>query len=292
MLKRYGRLMIATSLVSLLPTIAGLILWNRLPEQVPIHFDFEGNPDNYGSRAFAVFFIPLFLLAMQWLCLLITRTDPKRRNVSPKVMTLVLWICPLISVLVGVIMYASALGAQLALGRIMPVLFGLLFVAIGNYLPKCKQNYTVGIKLPWTLCVDHRRHRARHHRAGRHEQLGIPHDPVAGHGSFRRRILVCALPQKMRMIRPGPAMVVGSISNHPLHIKLPLRHTAHRRGSFSMPFELTGSTSRRIQKSSDPSARGCCWRHKRRCARCGPSCPAHGRRASRCPPLPSTSHSG
>lgn len=151
MLKRYGRLMIATSLVSLLPTIAGLILWNHLPEQVPIHFDFEGNPDNYGSRAFAVFFIPLFLLAMQWLCLLITRTDPKRRNVSPKVMTLVLWICPLISVLVGVIMYASALGAQLALGRIMPVLFGLLFVAIGNYLPKCKQNYTVGIKLPWTL---------------------------------------------------------------------------------------------------------------------------------------------
>ena len=62
MLKRYGRLMIATSLVSLLPTIAGLILWNRLPEQVPIHFDFEGNPDNYGSRAFAVFFIPLFYL--------------------------------------------------------------------------------------------------------------------------------------------------------------------------------------------------------------------------------------
>ena len=151
MLKRYARLMAVTSLICLLPTAAGLILWSRLPEQVPIHFDFAGNPDNYGSRAFAVFFIPLFILAMQWLCLLLTRTDPKRRNVSPKVMTLVLWICPLISVLVGVIMYASALGAQLDLGRIMPVLFGLLFVAIGNYLPKCRQNYTVGIKLPWSL---------------------------------------------------------------------------------------------------------------------------------------------
>ena len=28
---------------------------------------------------------------------------------------------------------------------------GILFLVIGNYLPKCKQNYTIGIKLPWTL---------------------------------------------------------------------------------------------------------------------------------------------
>ena len=34
---------------------------------------------------------------------------------------------------------------------IMPVLIGLIFTIIGNYLPKCKQNYTVGIKIPWTL---------------------------------------------------------------------------------------------------------------------------------------------
>ena len=28
---------------------------------------------------------------------------------------------------------------------------GMLLVITGNYLPKSKQNYTVGIKLPWTL---------------------------------------------------------------------------------------------------------------------------------------------
>ena len=31
------------------------------------------------------------------------------------------------------------------------ILVGILFIVIGNYLPKCRQNYTVGIKLPWTL---------------------------------------------------------------------------------------------------------------------------------------------
>ena len=35
--------------------------------------------------------------------------------------------------------------------KIMPILLGLMFIVIGNYLPKCKQSYTMGIKLPWTL---------------------------------------------------------------------------------------------------------------------------------------------
>ena len=26
-----------------------------------------------------------------------------------------------------------------------------MFILIGNYLPKCKQNHTIGIKIPWTL---------------------------------------------------------------------------------------------------------------------------------------------
>ena len=40
---------------------------------------------------------------------------------------------------------------KIDINLIMPILFGLLFTVIGNYLPKCKQNYTIGIKIPWTL---------------------------------------------------------------------------------------------------------------------------------------------
>ena len=31
---------------------------------------------------------------------------------------------------------------------------GVLFIAIGNYMPKTRRNYTVGIRLPWTLDND------------------------------------------------------------------------------------------------------------------------------------------
>ena len=46
---------------------------------------------------------------------------------------------------------ASALGYKVAVGLIVPFIIGLLFIVIGNYLPKTKQSYTMGIKLPWTL---------------------------------------------------------------------------------------------------------------------------------------------
>jgi uncharacterized membrane protein len=47
--------------------------------------------------------------------------------------------------------YATALGHKVSVEIIMPLFIGALVVVIGNYLPKCKQSYTMGIKLPWTL---------------------------------------------------------------------------------------------------------------------------------------------
>lgn len=47
--------------------------------------------------------------------------------------------------------YATALGHKISVEIIMPLFMGALFVVIGNYMPKCKQSYTLGIKLPWTL---------------------------------------------------------------------------------------------------------------------------------------------
>jgi uncharacterized membrane protein len=43
------------------------------------------------------------------------------------------------------------LGAEFKVDKILPLFMGALFIVLGVYLPKCKQNYTVGIKLPWTL---------------------------------------------------------------------------------------------------------------------------------------------
>jgi uncharacterized membrane protein len=64
---------------------------------------------------------------------------------------LVLWICPGLSLLLSTLTYSVALGCEIDVEVIMPLVMGVLFLVIGNLLPKCRQSYTMGIKLPWTL---------------------------------------------------------------------------------------------------------------------------------------------
>lgn len=151
MIKRYKGTMILTSAILLVPMVIGLILWNKLPERVPMHWNAVGEVDGWGSRSMLVFGLPMILISVQWLCALITSLDPKSRDLKGKLAHLVLWICPFISLLSHTLVYAKILGYDLAVEIIMPLVFGLMFMVIGNLLPKCKQSYTLGIKLPWTL---------------------------------------------------------------------------------------------------------------------------------------------
>ena len=151
MLKKYWKTLFITSIVTLLPIALGLLLWDRLPEQLPSHWNVNGEVDGWSSKAFAVFGMPLILLGVQWLCALVTCADPKRKNHTAKVMHLVLWIIPVLSVFLNGAIYLAALGEGVPVEWMTPVLLGLLFVILGNYMPKCQINYTIGIKLPWTL---------------------------------------------------------------------------------------------------------------------------------------------
>ena len=151
MIKKNKGKLILTSIIILIPIVIGLILWNKLPEKLPTHWNAEGVVDGWSSKGFAVFGLPTFLFVVHWICLLGSSADPKNKNYSEKLLQLVFWICPVISVLLGVIIYGTALGMEFEVDTIMLVLVGLVFIVIGNYMPKCKQNYTMGIKLPWTL---------------------------------------------------------------------------------------------------------------------------------------------
>lgn len=150
-LKKYKKTMILTSIVTLLPILIGVLLWKRLPEQIATHFDFEGTPNGWMSRGFTVFGIPLFLLACQWMAAVLTSQDPKRKNMSEKMFKVILWIVPACSLILAVVCYGYALGYETSHGSFGMAFLGIVFLIVGNYLPKCKQNYTMGIKLPWTL---------------------------------------------------------------------------------------------------------------------------------------------
>ncbi len=142
---------IISSLLVLLPMLIGGVLWNKLPGSMIIHWGGDGTADGTGSKALAVFGLPLFLLATHWLCLLVTAIDNRDREQSSKAMGLLFWIMPLLSLLVAALVYGTALGLELSASRLAPAIMAVVFIVMGNYLPKITQNRTFGIKLTWTL---------------------------------------------------------------------------------------------------------------------------------------------
>ena len=152
MWREYKLLLVITSCVILLQTAVGVILWDRLPEQIATHFGLDGQPDGYSSRAFTVFGMPLILLALHWICLL---TGGKTGQMySRKLRYVILFIIPATSLLMTVICYGHALEMGLNVGRVVVPFVGALLAVSGNYMPKVRRNYTVGIKVPWTLADD------------------------------------------------------------------------------------------------------------------------------------------
>ena len=145
------RFLLRTSALTLLPVLVGLILWNWLPEEIPTHWGLGGGPDGWSSRGFAVFGLPVMMLGFQWIMVGATYLDRENVRQNEKLMKVILMIFPVLSNVMMFLLYSVAMGLDLNMTRVLLPLLGLSFLAIGNYLPKCRQNSTVGIKLKWTL---------------------------------------------------------------------------------------------------------------------------------------------
>ena len=151
MIKQNKYKIIVSSLVTILPLFIGLILWNKLPDKIVTSFGWYGEANGYNSKAFAVFGLPLILMLVNLICIIATSADPRRKNISNGMFSLVISIVPICSVICGVCIYGNAMGYVLKVENIMSIFIGVLFIVLGFILPRCKQNYTIGIKLPWTL---------------------------------------------------------------------------------------------------------------------------------------------
>jgi len=95
-------------------------------------------------------FMPLILLLVHLVCIFATSKDKGNQEQSEKVFRMVFWMCPIIALYTSGINYLVMEGKYSGIEEISISLFGLLFIIIGNYLPKCKMNATIGIKIPWT----------------------------------------------------------------------------------------------------------------------------------------------
>ena len=140
-----------TSAVTLLPIILGLLLWDQLPDKLPTHFGIDGAADGWSGKGFAVFGIPAMWLIFHLITWGVTRLDQQNRGHNEKVLNLVGLTFPTMSIAFSILLYTRALEIELDMSAILFPLLGLLFIAMGNWLPKVKQNSTLGIKIKWTL---------------------------------------------------------------------------------------------------------------------------------------------
>lgn len=151
MLKKNKSKIIISSIVILLPILFGLVMWDKLPDTMTTHWGADGNADGFSGKLFAVFGFPVLLLAVHFVCLLFTLLDKKQKEQNPKALRLIFWIIPITSLFTNGIMYRTAFGKEFTIEWLTPALLGVMFIFLGNYLPKVKQNRTLGIRISWTL---------------------------------------------------------------------------------------------------------------------------------------------
>jgi uncharacterized membrane protein len=136
----------------LIPALYLFLFWNRLPENLPIHWGINGKADNFAPK-----YIPLLIqISLYLLLLVIPYIDPRKNNYelfsdSYKKLRLILLI---FFGLIIVLTIQFGLGNSNLVEKLNPILIFALFILIGNYMSTIRSNFFIGIKTPWTLASD------------------------------------------------------------------------------------------------------------------------------------------
>ena len=158
--------------------LISLLAYPHLPEQIPIHFDFNGIPDNYSGKFF-VFVIPALMAVLLLVAQYIPNADPKSANYEkfPKAYLIlqaltqaVLLISHVITIAYPLLQMNGSLwgitfvNTNFNIGHFISPIIGIMLIVIGNYMPKFKQSFFCGIKTPWALADEENWYKT--HRVG------------------------------------------------------------------------------------------------------------------------------
>jgi len=143
------RIFIITSVICLLPILLGISLWNRLPDIMAIHFNVYGVADNFASKGFVVFGLPVLMLMLQAFCCFINDINAHKYGERRKLESITKWIIPCLTVVLQVMTLGYGLGWNLDIRKAVSLIVGVIFLVIGNYLPKFDRikNYDLDTEL-------------------------------------------------------------------------------------------------------------------------------------------------
>lgn len=140
-----------SSILCIVPFIVSLMFYKDLPARIATHWNSDGTPNGFMPKLLGAFAIPTIIFVSHILIHFVLKIDYKEEENPNALKVLGIWIAPLISVVVQTIIIVNAISKPINVYTYVSLGIGILFIIIGNYLPKSRQNVVVGIKLPWTL---------------------------------------------------------------------------------------------------------------------------------------------
>ena len=139
-----------------LPLAATLCCLPTLPARIPMHWNIAGEIDSWGGRGSA-FFVPLLALGLNLMFAVLPKIDPRRANYVRFAGAYMVFrlVYNLFMLGMTIITLVSAYRpGNLAVGQLVSAGIGALFCVLGNYMPRFKPNYFIGIRTPWTLASE------------------------------------------------------------------------------------------------------------------------------------------
>ena len=143
--KKQSKIIDVTFILSTLlcfgPMIYGLIMWEKLPEQMPIHFNAAGNVDRWGGRWVNVILFPLLMVLGNAVVHLSFNIKARKmgENVNSKLPGVFKWFMPLLCYAISFIVYSYSFGSEIEPTKIITTVCSILFIIIGNYFPKLEK---------------------------------------------------------------------------------------------------------------------------------------------------------
>lgn len=137
--------LIITSLICLLPILLGIAMWDNLPENMAIHFNINNEADNFASREFAVFGLPILMMILQAFCCFINDINAYKHGERIKFERATKWLIPIMTIILQTITIGYGIGWKIDIRKVVALIIGVIFLIIGNYLPKFDyiKNYNI-----------------------------------------------------------------------------------------------------------------------------------------------------
>lgn len=145
------------STAAVLAAAWGLSAWYypSLPDPMPTHWGTDGLPNDYMSRNVGAFLLPVVLSGLVGLLALLPAVSPKGFRIStPVYPNLIAALAAFLLVAHGLALSAAVTPGHRLQHSVLFMAAGGLFIVLGNWLPKFRRNFFVGIRTPWTLADD------------------------------------------------------------------------------------------------------------------------------------------